>query len=121
MTTLETLTLDQVNALSTNAAQAGDLEMVADCTLVSDAYIASDESELSAAIDAERGEVRSAAQRIVDCIRDTEAQSDEPIAYGYTFADWLSAAGRQDTASEYDLRAAWRAGENPAEYATEAQ
>jgi hypothetical protein len=40
----------------------------------------------------------------------------EDRAYGYTFAEWLRAAGRSDSASEYDLRAAWRAGEKPAEY-----
>lgn len=34
----------------------------------------------------------------------------------YTFAEWLAAAGRSDSTSEYDLRAAWRAGEDPAEY-----
>lgn len=38
-------------------------------------------------------------------------------AYGYTFSDWLRAAGRDDSASEYDLRAAWRAGEDPLIYA----
>ena len=37
-------------------------------------------------------------------------------AYGHTFAAWLAAAGRTDSASEYDLRAAWRAGEDPTEY-----
>lgn len=33
-----------------------------------------------------------------------------------TFSEWLAAAGREDTTSQYDLRAAWRAGENPTEY-----
>lgn len=37
-------------------------------------------------------------------------------AHGVTFAAWLSAADRRDSVSEYDLRAAWRAGEDPAEY-----
>ena len=41
----------------------------------------------------------------------------EETAHGYTLAEWLEAAGREDTASEYDLRAAWRAGEDPADYA----
>lgn len=45
-----------------------------------------------------------------------EADGDES-AHGYTFAEWLAAAGRSDSASEYDLRAAWRAGEDPSEYA----
>lgn len=40
----------------------------------------------------------------------------EDTAHGYTFAEWLAAAGRSDSASEYDLRAAWRAGETPEEY-----
>ena len=44
-----------------------------------------------------------------------EADADES-AHGCTFAEWLTAAGRADSASEYDLRAAWRAGEDPAEY-----
>lgn len=38
-------------------------------------------------------------------------------AYGYTFRQWLDATGRLDSASEYDLRAAWRAGESPEDYA----
>lgn len=41
----------------------------------------------------------------------------EDKAYGLTFWEWLTAAGRSDSASEYDLRAAWRAGESPSEYA----
>jgi hypothetical protein len=35
---------------------------------------------------------------------------------GLTLDEWLGAAGREDTASQYDLRAAWRAGEDPSEY-----
>lgn len=42
------------------------------------------------------------------------------VAYGYTFSSWLRAAGRQDSASEYDLRAAWRSGEDPSEYMPDA-
>ncbi len=34
----------------------------------------------------------------------------------YTFGEWLAAVGRSDSASEYDLRAAWRAGEDPDDY-----
>jgi hypothetical protein len=34
----------------------------------------------------------------------------------YTFGEWLAEAGRRDSASQYDMRAAWRAGEDPAEY-----
>jgi len=41
----------------------------------------------------------------------------EDSAHGMTFAEWLASAGRSDSASEYDLRAAWRAGEDPSEYA----
>ena len=37
-------------------------------------------------------------------------------AHGLTFSEWLRTAGRSDSASEYDLRAAWRAGEDPSEY-----
>ena len=42
---------------------------------------------------------------------------DVADAYGYTFPEWLAEAGRRDSASEYDLRAAWRAGEPPSDYA----
>jgi len=45
-----------------------------------------------------------------------EAMREKEEAYGLTFAAWLRAAGRSDSASEYDLRAAWRAGESPTEY-----
>lgn len=41
---------------------------------------------------------------------------EEETAYGYTFSEWLHAAGRDDSASEHDLRAAWRAGENHQDY-----
>lgn len=40
----------------------------------------------------------------------------EDVAHGLTFAAWLDVAGRTDSASDYDLRAAWRAGESPSEY-----
>lgn len=46
-----------------------------------------------------------------------EDSSDRsPVAHGYTFAEWLTDAGRTDSTSEYDLRAAWQAGEDPADY-----
>ena len=41
---------------------------------------------------------------------------ETPVKHGYTFEQWLHAAGRRDSASEYDLRAAWDAGEDPEEY-----
>lgn len=47
----------------------------------------------------------------------TEPDESADTAHGYTFAEWLAEAGRKDSASEYDLRAAWRAGEDPSEYA----
>lgn len=75
MTTLETLTMLDVLALSTEAAQAGDSATVADCSLLEEAYIASDESALPAMIDAERGEIREAALRIVRIINDAAAQT----------------------------------------------
>jgi hypothetical protein len=43
-------------------------------------------------------------------------KTTEERCYGYTFGEWLRAAGRLDSASTYDLRAAWRAGEDPKEY-----
>lgn len=42
--------------------------------------------------------------------------TDDDVAYGLTFSEWLAAARRTDSASEYDLRAAWRAGEDPSIY-----
>lgn len=41
----------------------------------------------------------------------------EATCYGLTFGEWLDIAGRLDSASEYDLRAAWTAGEDPSDYA----
>ena len=75
MTTIETLTLSQVQRLSTEATAAGDYDTSNDCELVAQAYIDSDESELSAMIDAERGEIRDAARRIVAVIQEAEARS----------------------------------------------
>lgn len=49
-------------------------------------------------------------------VTDLELDIRDEEAHGVTFAAWLAAAGRADSASEYDLRAAWRAGENPEEY-----
>lgn len=45
-----------------------------------------------------------------DCDETVEAVD----GVGYTLDDWLAAAGNPDT--HYDLRAAWRAGEDPADY-----
>lgn len=47
-----------------------------------------------------------------------EGDDDEhdEACHGHTFTSWLRAAGRVDSTSEYDLRAAWRAGEDPEEY-----
>jgi hypothetical protein len=73
MTTLESLTLEQVQALGANAATAGDADTVRDCATVEAAYLRSDQSELSAMVDHERGEVREAARRIVAVISDGEA------------------------------------------------
>ena len=52
-----------------------------------------------------------------DVAQDYDEYAAEETAHGYTLAEWLEAAGRYDTTSEYDLRAAWRAGEDPADYA----
>lgn len=40
----------------------------------------------------------------------------EDTVQGRTFADWLRDADREDSTSEHDLRAAWRAGESPDAY-----
>ena len=75
MTNLDNLTLSQINAMSAEAAQAGDLEMVADCAVVVDAYLASDESELSTAVrDCEDADILHATNRIVSAIQDAEGQ-----------------------------------------------
>lgn len=74
MTTIETLTLEQVHTLQAEAEIAGDEATATDCRAVSDAYGDSDCSELSEAIDHERGEMRAAAERIVSVIRNAEAQ-----------------------------------------------
>lgn len=76
---------------------------------------------------AERREVtREEAEEIIAADEDGYAhivegdETDEdgsPVKYGYTFEEWLHAAGRRDSASEYDLRAAWDAGEDPSVYA----
>jgi hypothetical protein len=46
----------------------------------------------------------------------TSEDGEAHVERAITFAEWLAAAGRADSASEYDLRAAWRAGEDPEEY-----
>jgi hypothetical protein len=62
-TTIENITLAQLQALATEAAQAGDTETVRDCELVEQAYIDADASDLPSAIDEVRGEAREAARR----------------------------------------------------------
>lgn len=44
------------------------------------------------------------------------SRDDSPKKHGITFGDWLEAAGRSDSASDHDLRAAWSAGEDPEDY-----
>lgn len=51
-----------------------------------------------------------------DAAADAAEEAEEPEVEGFTFEGWLRAASRKDSASCYDLRAAWRAGENPEEY-----
>ena len=51
-----------------------------------------------------------------DAIREAQDGGEPDVRHGYTFSAWLSAAGRSDLASEYDLRAAWDAGEDPSVY-----
>jgi hypothetical protein len=76
MTTIENLTYEQITALSSAAAQAGDLEMVSDCDEVERCYLASDQSTVADAIDCDRGDARDCARRIVDAIVDGEGQGD---------------------------------------------
>lgn len=96
MTTIETLTVEQITSLSTNAAQAGDAATVADCELLYNAYLDSDHAELSALIDAERGEVRDAARRIVAVISDGEAAADDEPAIACRDYDRGAVAARRD-------------------------
>lgn len=53
-----------------------------------------------------------------ECEAERLAENNEPVAFDLTFSEWLVAANRSDSASEYDLRAAWRAGEDPGDYDT---
>ena len=76
MTTIETLTLSQIHALGAEATQAGDAATSDDCELVGQRYIDSDCSDLAEFIDHERGEVRDAARRIVEVIRNAEARRE---------------------------------------------
>lgn len=102
MTTIETLTLEQVHALETEAAQAGDAATVADCRTVSDAYTESTESELRAMIDAERGEVREAARRIVEAISNAEAQEPYTATLGDGEVTVDPSIDRRFNTSQYD-------------------
>lgn len=52
---------------------------------------------------------------VIKYMRTTLDETDD-VVHGLTFTAWLAKAGRTDSASEYDIRAAWRAGEDPAEY-----
>ena len=61
-----------------------------------------------------RGE-SDAVDAVLELVVDALPESDD-TAHGLTFAAWLTAAGRSDSSSLYDLRVAWRAGEDPAEY-----
>lgn len=104
------ITNEQIRALRDEAKQALDYHLASICDLA-----------LGGEADAncvEAGYSDSVAAR-AECARviaDAAAQDDE-VAHGYTFSGWLEAAGRSDSASEYDLRAAWRAGESPEDYA----
>ncbi len=76
MTTLENIKLDQIQALSTEAAQAGDTDTVRDCEVVAASY---DEMFVNTADCGILGSVIpyeswEAAQRIVAIIRNAEAQ-----------------------------------------------
>ena len=101
-TTTETLTGEQIEALRIDAGTHGDTTLVETCRR------------------AEDGDEKSRAT-VARILAETETEEAEPTAYGMTFAAWLAAAGRSDSASEYDLRAAWRAGEAPTDYQREAQ
>lgn len=61
-------------------------------------------------------QIKAANANIWAVLEEAEARASDHEEHGYTFAGWLQAAGREDSASEYDLRAAWRAGEDPTEY-----
>jgi hypothetical protein len=47
---------------------------------------------------------------------DAEETVEAVDGHAYTFREWLDTACRETSASEFDLRAAWRAGENPIDY-----
>jgi hypothetical protein len=92
MTTKRTMTDTEIATLQQEAAQAGDNATVALCTRA-------------------MGGDADAMARIVGAL-----PAGEDTAHGLTFGSWLTAAGRSDSASEYDLRAAWSAGESPEDY-----
>lgn len=94
------ITKAQIEKLSDEAGEAGDLEQVAIC---------------DKALEGDAAAVAECARVIADAAGRAD-DSREEEAHGYTFAAWLDAANRADGASQYDLRAAWRAGENPEEY-----
>jgi hypothetical protein len=73
-TTLHSLTLEQVNALESEASVAGDYEIRDDCAALVSAYLRSEHSELSDLIDDDRGAIRDAARRVVRAINEAEAQ-----------------------------------------------
>ena len=77
MTTIQSLTLEQVRALAVEAGQAGDTEMVRDCDRLEAAYLGSPESGLSAMVDGAPVEIREAATRIVAALNYAEGMGFE--------------------------------------------
>ncbi|HEX9156006.1 MAG TPA: hypothetical protein VF819_10605 [Nitrospira sp.] len=80
-----------------------------------------DEIYLSDSYAVDSGDAVSAYETQEACDADEEGAHAPRItaavtAHGYTFSAWLRAAGRDSSTSDYDLRAAWRAGEEPSEY-----
>ena len=72
MTTLDTITTDQIDALYSAAGTAGDADTCRDCELVTESFLGSDDPDLSTHADGERGDVRDALVRLVAVISDGE-------------------------------------------------
>jgi hypothetical protein len=75
MTTLETLTFDQIAALEAEALKAGDKATYLDCHCVCNAYALQTREDLADMLKDATASVRAAAQRIVSVINNAEAQS----------------------------------------------
>jgi hypothetical protein len=98
-----------------NAAQYADHD---DC-LTAAANDVADALEIGGYDMAPRWEDDARENILLDVPSDSDTAGYDVLAGGLSFAEWLAAAGLTPCAvgaSQYDLRAAWAAGEDPSEY-----